>query len=159
MRRYGRGIRAIVSAAASACWVARPPCLIGSVVASPAAKTCGTPSTRALALVSMKPSESAGRPSMNGPRMRGSAMTASAASMRPSVVTRVFATHSAAFVRPMNSTPARSSSRARASEAIGELAVAQDQQAVGARRGAGGPARRRGKFGSVVRRAVTSGCP
>ena len=84
MRRYGRGISnapasaAIVSAAASACWAASPPCLIGSVVASPAANTWGTPTTRALALISMKPSHRPGSPSMNGPRKRGSEITASA---------------------------------------------------------------------------------
>ena len=60
-RRQARGVRwapasaAIVSAAASACWVARPPCLIAPAVASPAAKTSHVPVTRPCSSTPMKP--------------------------------------------------------------------------------------------------------
>ena len=46
---------AIASAAASACWVASPPCLIGKSAASPAAKTSSRPRTRWCSSTAMKP--------------------------------------------------------------------------------------------------------
>ena len=91
-RRQARGVRwapasaAIASAAASACWVARPPCLIGPAVASPAAKTSRAPVTRPCSSTSMKPSASAGRPAIRGPCASASAITASATIRRPSRV-------------------------------------------------------------------------
>ena len=58
---------AIVAAAASACCVARPPCLTGKVVASPAASTPSAPVTRPCASVGRKPCSSRGSPGMAGP--------------------------------------------------------------------------------------------
>ena len=62
---------AIASTAASACCAAMPPCLIGNVVASPAAYTSFSPVTRPCSSMGMKPCSSQGRPGTSWPSSLG----------------------------------------------------------------------------------------